>query len=175
MRFATLARMSITSIPSATNVQSLANNVLQQFDTDQDGRLSVDEFSQFLNRLIDSLAGGENGAQSLTSSLGQTAPLTSLTPAISTGQYRSTLEGFDMQKLDDPSKTSVKYQAARVFQNYAPTVDNLADVVTALNDAGLTATQVGDDTIDFGGSVGKIDVIRAAGDGGRAWQWLPTA
>lgn len=168
--------MSITSIPSATNVQSLANNVLQQFDTDQDGRLSVDEFSQFLNRLIDSLAGGEDGAaHSLTSSLGQTAPLTSLTPAISTGQYRSALEGFDMQKLDDPSKMSVKYQAARVFQNYAPTVDNLADVVAALNNAGLTATQVGDDTIDFGGSVGKIDVIRAAGEGGRAWQWLPTA
>lgn len=168
--------MSITSISSATNVQSLATNVLQQFDTDRDGRLSVDEFSQFLNRLIDSLSSGDEAAHSLTSSLGQaTPPLTSLTSAAGDGSYRSALEGFDMRKLDDPSTTSVKYQAARVFQNYAPTVDNLGNVVSALNAAGLPATQVGDDTIDFGGSVGKIDVIRAAGEGGRAWQWLPTA
>jgi hypothetical protein len=169
--------MSIPSIPSATNVQSLANNVLQQFDADRDGRLSVDEFGQFLNRLIDSLASGAEASQSLTSSVGQktTTPLTSLTGATNQGGFRNTLEGFDMRKLDDPETTSVKYQAARVFQHYAPTVSNLPDVVAALNAAGLSATQVGDDTIDFGGSVGQIDVIRAAGEGGRAWQWLPQA
>ncbi len=110
----------MSTIPSQpASVQSLATNVLQQFDTDKDGRLSVDEFSQFLNRLIDSLAGGQTQADSLLSS---TSPTTTVQPQAtqllqSTPIYAFT--GFDASRAQSAAG-SLKYDAYNVLKSLNP-------------------------------------------------------
>ncbi len=113
--------MSIVSLQPGNSVQSLAHSVLQQFDLNGDGQLSVDEFSQFLNQLIDSLSNSStaNSAMSSTQAKGTgTMPLTSLTGAASTsGNY--TFYGFDASRAQSAAG-SLKYDAYNVLQKYDP-------------------------------------------------------
>lgn len=113
--------MSILPTQSPSNVQSLATNVLQQFDTDRDGRLSVSEFSQFLNTLLDSLAGGDQNASSLTAGLG-TSSLGTSTPQ-PTQLLQSTpvyaFAGFDPSRAQSAAGT-LKYDAYNVLQTFDP-------------------------------------------------------
>ncbi len=108
-----------------------------------------------------------------TKSMAVGEPLTAAagpTGGTGAGTYRSQLRGFDLGKF---GSTSIKYQAAAVFENFAPTPENLPAVVTELKKRGLNATQVGKDSIDFNDGFGPIDVIYAAGEGGKGWQWEP--
>jgi hypothetical protein len=97
------------------------------------------------------------------------------------GPYRHQLEGFNAAKFDPahPESMTMKMISARIFEQfdvYSPTA--IDDVVKAFNDAGIKATKVGIDQIDFHNGKGTIDVIRnkqyLEGDTskGMAWQWL---
>ena len=89
------------------------------------------------------------------------------------GPYVGNLEGFDQGKLDDKTHQTIKYRAARVFRQFRPSdfVKDPTAVLNALKAAGLNPKLVGNDKIDFGDGFGPVDVIRAAGEGGKAWQW----
>lgn len=97
-------------------------------------------------------------------------PNSPLAPA---GQYRNTLSGFNYDKLSDPNHNSIKYVAGRVFEQYAPTPDNISKVVSDLNAKGIPAQQTGPGDIDFGDGNGPIDVLQNAHAGGGAWWWNP--
>lgn len=90
------------------------------------------------------------------------------------GQYRDQLSGFDMGKLNDPNHNTIKYQAARVFQNFAPSTESMPAVLAALRQAGLNVDQTSKDKFDFHDGYGPIDVGYAFGDPNAAhhWQWL---
>ncbi|HVC20512.1 MAG TPA: EF-hand domain-containing protein [Vicinamibacterales bacterium] len=122
--------MSIVSTQSASSsVQTLAQTVLQQFDLNGDGQLSASEFSQFLTRLIDSLAGGTAAGLSAlsasstppgssTPTAAATAPLTSLTsPTSSSPSYA--FAGFDASRAQSAAG-SLKYDAYAVLQKFNP-------------------------------------------------------
>lgn len=93
------------------------------------------------------------------------------------------LEGFDAGKLANENHNSAKYICARIFQKYPNTPEGLRQALPEIQRHFPEARIVGSkgDKIDFGNSVcpktgerlGTIDVLRAAGEGGKAWQWLP--
>lgn len=87
------------------------------------------------------------------------------------GQYTSSLEGFDSGKLNDPNKHDAKYDFARIASNYPPTPAGLQQAMAQIKQAYPNAQLIGDDKVDFGDGYGPVDVIRAAGDGGKAWHF----
>lgn len=98
------------------------------------------------------------------------------------GAFRHQLEGFNAAKFDPthPEGMTLKMIAGRVFEQFDVYSDTaIDDVVQALNAAGVSATKIGTDKIDFGNGEGPVDVIRNAAwlDGdksaGKAWQWGP--
>ena len=156
--------MNIAGKTTGTDaISQMISRVVDKFDTDKDGKLSADEFGSFLGGL---LQGRGTGALT-TEPDGVKAP----------GQYRMMLAGFDHNKLDNPTMQgagTIKYQAARIFQNYTPQPENLPAVIADLKAQGINATQIGIDKIDFNDGYGPIDVIQGAYPGGGvAWQWLP--
>ncbi|MDE3153506.1 MAG: hypothetical protein KGN76_00265 [Acidobacteriota bacterium] len=111
-----------SQVGSNSSVQLLAQNVLQQFDLNGDGQLSVDEFGQFLNKLIDSLS--SNSVSSATSTTSTTPPKSTaaataaLAAATSTdGGY--TFYGFDASRAQSAAG-SLKYDAYNVLKKYNP-------------------------------------------------------
>jgi len=144
-------------------ISQMISRVVDKFDTDKDGKLSADEFGSFLGGLL------QHG------NLGSATAMQDTPKA--TGQYRMMLAGFDHNKLDNPSiqgAGTIKYQAARIFQNYSPQPESLPAVIADLKAQGINATQIGIDKIDFNDGYGPIDVIQGAYPGGGvAWQWLP--
>lgn len=91
------------------------------------------------------------------------------------------LEGFDADKLAS-GHDSPKYRVARVLQNYPSTPEGLRQALPELQKLGLGDVAIGGskgDKLTFSGQtdprfngVTTFDVIRAAGNGGEAWQWL---
>lgn len=105
---------------------------------------------------------------------GQGTPLTPPTPqptapAPFAWNNLGAQDGFDWGKLNDPTKQTIKYRAARVFNNFnaGEYRRDPSAVLAALRSAGLTATQVGDDKIDFQDGFGPVDVVT----GGGRWWW----
>ena len=101
------------------------------------------------------------------------------------GPYFNKLGGFDYNKFMNCAVQTPKYKAGRVFSNFA-SPKLTSDVISGLNTAGLSATQVSGskDVIDFdveyepGKKVRRIDVIMAVDDNsgvGAEWQWLPVS
>ena len=162
--------MNISSKTTGTDaISQMITKVVDKFDTDKDGKLSADEFGKFLGGLLQNggVGSGMAGAQAAATPDFTKEP----------GQYRMMLAGFDHNKMDNPSMQgagTVKYQAARIFQNYAPMPESLPAVIADLKAQGINATQVSFDKIDFNDGYGPIDVIQGAYPGGGvAWQWLP--
>ena len=156
--------MNIAGKTTGTDaISQMISRVVDKFDTDKDGKLSADEFGTFLGGLLN---GGNLGIAASPSD-----------PSKATGQYKMMLAGFDHNKLDNPSMQgagTIKYQAARIFQNYPPMPESLPQVLADLKAQGVNATQIGIDKIDFNDGYGPIDVIQGAYPGGGvAWQWLP--
>lgn len=92
---------------------------------------------------------------------------TAATP--SSSQYA--LPGWNQGKWEDTGHTSIKYQAGRIFSQFDPNAirQNPLPLLNALRAAGINATMVGDDKIDFGDGYGPIDVITRDGQ----WAWMP--
>jgi hypothetical protein len=95
------------------------------------------------------------------------------------------LEGYDHNKLNDPSHNTPKYVVGRILQNYPNTPEGLRAALPEIQrhfpEARIVSGGKGD-VLDFGSHtdpegrpLGRIDVIRAAGgpNNGEGWQWLP--
>jgi hypothetical protein len=122
---------------------------------------------------------GRNGSQNYDGVV--KLPTADVPAGYTPGPSRSQLEGFNAAKFDPshPEGMTMKMIAARIFEQhdvYSPTA--IDDVVRAFNEAGVPATRVGIDQIDFGNGRGTVDVIRnkryIEGDksAGMAWTWL---
>jgi hypothetical protein len=93
------------------------------------------------------------------------------------------LEGFDNTKLNNPEHNTPKYIVGRILSHYPNTPEGLQQALPEIQRHFPGTRIVGSkgDKLDFGSNVdpksgqplGVIDVIRAAGNGGEAWQWLP--
>lgn len=83
------------------------------------------------------------------------------------------LEGFDKGKFDDPNKHDTKYDFAHIVGGQSPTPATLDALWDQIVQKFPNAKRTGDDSIDFGDGYGSIDVIRAAGEGGKAWHFEP--
>lgn len=158
--------LTSTTAGATDSLSQLISKVMDQYDGDSDGKLTSQEFGNFLNGLL-------GGTHMSTSALAKDPG------SVATGAHRSRLAGFDIEKLDDPTMRGAmtsKYQAARIFQDYPPMPESLPAVVDRLRAQGINATQTDFDKIDFGDGYGPIDVIQGAYPGGGvAWQWLPVA
>ncbi len=159
--------MSTTNaISSTSSMQDLAARITKRFDSDGDGRLSSDEFAGFLTGLMGGL--GPAGGAVKTASAPQRAPV-------------DPMPGFDSGKLADTTHKTVKYEVARVLQFYPHTPAGLQAALPELQALFPTVSITGSkgDKLDFGDytsngeRIGAVDVIFAAGEGGRAWAWMP--
>ena len=170
--------MSNTSI-TGLSVRELAATITQQLDADKDGKLSSSEFEGFLSQFLGVLKNGSGHAPVATS------PLTALTQSNANATAREavgTLAGYDSTKLANENHKSAKYEVGRILQYYPNTPEGLKAALPEIQKLAPNAQIVGSkgDKVDFGGYVdgkgniiGVVDVLEAAGLGGRAWQWLP--
>ena len=175
--------MSNTSI-NGLSVSELAASLTQKLDADRDGRISNTEFTGFLTQFLGALKTGTASSQAMTSLsalTGGTSSLTGWTHATARTKM-GTLAGYDSTKLANENHRSAKYEIGRILQYYPNTPDGLKAALPEIQQLAPNARIVGSkgDKIDFGGwvdgrgeAIGVIDVLEAAGLGGRAWQWLP--
>jgi hypothetical protein len=167
------------------SVSEFAASITQKLDADKDGRISNSEFSGFLTQFLGALKTGTGSSPAMMSSLsgltGTTSSLTGLTLATSRAKV-GTLAGYDSTKLANENHRSAKYEIGRILQYHPNTPEGLKAALPEIQQLAPNARIVGSkgDKIDFGGwadsrgeVIGVIDVLEAAGLGGRAWQWLP--
>ncbi|MGE3276437.1 MAG: hypothetical protein AB7O67_15090 [Vicinamibacterales bacterium] len=166
----------MNSIETSNPLQDLAQQLVQKFDTNGDGSLTTQEFTTFLTTFMGTLGTGYTGG-------GTGGTTTTGTTSAGSGIGRGQMEGFDFNKIGDPSVTTVKYKFARVAQNYGlSSVSDMSSAQSLLNQmtpelqaAGITVLGVEKDKIqvlDDAGQPAWIDVIRGAGGANPAWQWL---
>ena len=90
-------------------------------------------------------------------------PLTSL----ALGASYEAIPGFDSGKMNNLTQD--------IGLLGAPTTASLQSVVDQYNKAtGSSATVKGQDTIDFGGEIGVVDVIFSVDGPDARWQWITT-
>ncbi len=158
---------STNAISASASMQDLAARITKRFDTNGDGQLSSAEFAGFLTGLLG------QGTASKTSGAG-TSATEERTPVDS-------MPGFDSTKLADTNHKTVKYEVARVLQFYPHTPAGLQAALPELQALfpGVTITGSKGDKLDFGEytsngeRIGVVDVIQAAGEGGKSWAWMP--
>ncbi|MGE3957514.1 MAG: EF-hand domain-containing protein [Vicinamibacterales bacterium] len=164
------------NIGSSGDISQVSARLMDRVDSNKDGQLSKDEFNSFLTSLLGGLASASPTTPTLAAVT--TAPLRTVaarTMLESRGTY-DPIPGFDLNKLNNPEHTTIKYQFGRAVQDLAlaPTSANLQAIVDHFNANGGNATITGEDKIDFGDGFGPIDVIFSVGDPEARWQWLPT-
>lgn len=131
---------------------------------------------------LSDLLGGNTGAAGGV----DRGPVTNgATSAGGLGQFADALGGFDTSKFDGVDE-SPKYIVGRVLSKYPPTPDGLKQALPeiqalseqyGLGDVQITGSK--GDKLSFGGAtnpkfqgITEFDVIKAAGEGGKGWQWL---
>lgn len=80
--------------------------------------------------------------------------------------------GWDAEKWQNADHQTPKYAVGRILSQFPPTVDGLAQAAEQVAAAYPGASFNGKDKLTIPG-VGTIDVLKGAGNGGEAWQWLP--
>jgi hypothetical protein len=174
-----------TSSITGTAVRDLAATITRQLDADKDGKLSVGEFEGFLTQFLGSLQSGTGSSGVSTqplASLAATATNAATAAATTTRAKVGTMGGFDATKMANTEHKSAKYEVGRILQYYPNTPDGLRQALPEIQAIAPNAKIVGTkgDKIDFGGwvdgkgyAIGVVDVLQAAGIGGKAWQWIP--
>lgn len=170
--------MAINSLSSTSTLNDLAAVITRKLDKDQDGKLSTEEFASFLARLMDTKTDGLN-----TTAVRPAATTgTPAKPAAADRPVVGTMGGFDPTKLADTKHQTFKYEIGRILQHYPNTPTGLKEAMVEIQKIVPGAKVVGSngDKIDFGDFVdnrsfriGVIDVLQAAGAGGKSWQWMP--
>jgi len=162
--------INATGSSSVTNVTDLAQTLIKAFDKDKDGRLSAEEFTGLLGKLLSGTTGstsatGSNNTKSVAPPL-----LTSYTLGI----------GFVPSKLNDPTYFSEKYSHALkemflpAMQGLDPVTESLQTIVDRINANGGHAKVTSKDCIDFGDDNGPIDVIVDVGGENAQWGFQNT-
>lgn len=108
-----------------------------------------------------------------TTGSGATAAGTAAASTAAGGGNMGYLEGFEKDKFDDPNKHDTKYDFAHLVGGLPPTPATLDAQWDAIVKQFPNAKRTGTGSIDFGDGGGSIDVIRAAGEGGKAWHFEP--
>jgi hypothetical protein len=171
--------MAINSVSSSNPLDQLAQALVSRFDANKDGQLTTEEFTSFLSQFLGSAGSAlTNGhANGVTSGTATANGLHGTIPPV--------MRGFDAGKLADLTHTTIKYQFARVAQQYSlesvhdktsgeALLNSMRDDLTA---AGLNILDIKGDSIkikDDAGQEAWIDVIQSCGGGNPAWQWLDT-
>lgn len=154
--------MSNVGSTGSTGVSAMAQQLMQVFDRNKDGQLTIPEFTSVLSDLM--------ARRTLSAAAGGSA--TSRTDQ---------LTGFDPAKLD--TGQSVKYQFARAAMQFdVSTVKDKASAEALLNQMrpamqseGLEVLDISKDRIQvmFEQQPLWIDVIQGANSGSPLFQWLP--
>lgn len=170
----------MSNVTAVSSMSDLANSIIKNFDANNDGALSKDEFGSFLGQLLNN-AGSQTTAPTSTVASG----LATLYPSATAATERvkaGVLSGFDGSKLDNASHTTFKYQVGRILQYYPSTPEGLQQAMDEIRELVPGAKIIGTngDKIDFGdytdersGKIGVVDVLVGAASGGRAWAWQP--
>jgi hypothetical protein len=153
--------MSTTITPS--RIQDLAAQITQRVDADHDGKISAQEFTDFLTGLLNAAKPGPTFGTSATA-----GAVTPPTARAVLGQ----LAGYDPTKLANLSHDTFKYRLGRILQYYPNTPEGLQQAMPEIQQAFPDAKLISKDKVDFG-ALGVIDVLLSASTGGVAWQFLP--
>jgi len=172
--------MAISSVSSGNPLDQLARALVSKFDANQDGQLTTEEFTSFLNQFLGSSA---NALANGTKTGGFDGSATA--NGLKNGTVRPPMRGFNAQKLADPNHDTVKYMFGRVAQRYS--LESVHDKQSAeallnsmrddLKAEGLNVLDVSKDKIkilDNAGQEAWIDVVNSAATNHPAWQWLDT-
>jgi hypothetical protein len=166
----------MSTITPSVSVQDLAKSLMQTFDTNNDGKLTSDEFGAFLSKLL-------TGVTTASAATGATA--TSATSATATtataGSGNVKFEGFDFSVTKDPLK-SAKYSFAAAAKAAGTMPTSKADAEAWFNTNikakmeadGHRINWVKGDTFQFtdAGGTFVVDYVRGAAstDPALAWQ-----
>jgi hypothetical protein len=91
-------------------------------------------------------------------------------PAYVPPQAGAVPAGWDATKWNDPNHQTPKYGVGRILSTFPPTVEGLKAAMPDIERAYPGTTFNGKDKITVPG-VGPVDVLEAAGQGGKAWRW----
>jgi hypothetical protein len=80
------------------------------------------------------------------------------------------MPGWDSKKWNDPNHQTPKYVVGRLLQDIPPRTQNMAMAVARIAAAYPGARQIGPGDVSIPG-VGTVDILQAAGAGGKAWQF----
>jgi hypothetical protein len=163
--------LAASSVSLGSFIAGISQSVFTALDRNGDRRLSADEFTVFLNKLVGQPTGGNS-----TGDLGSAATAV-VTFAAPTSTGYAAIPGFDFGKLTDLRHVNDKYTpAVRAFSqaisagSLPPVSSSLPSIVSYAQANGFPdAKVVGRDTIDFGDGHGAIDVITTVGQPGANW------
>ena len=172
-----------TSLDSAVGKSS---QLFARLDTNQDGKLSAQEFGSFLDELLQQIESRRTSGLGSAAAAGTATRATAgsavssvdpgLNPSASASRSYQPMLGFDYTKLNTATHVTPKYVFARATQDVtlgwdrasrSAGLEQIADYVRQHGYA--NAAVVADDKIDFGDGYGAIDVL--TGDG--QWWWGP--
>lgn len=163
---------ALASRNETTAVDTLAQQLIQRFDGNRDGKLTAEEFTSVLRSLIE--------AQPASA----TADPAAGAPVESAGVRRTDhLAGFDLAKLDYSQSTKYRFARAASEASLASVTDKasaealLDSMRPAFEREGLDVRAVKGDRIQVmhEGQPIWVDVIAGANSGAPMFQWLPNA
>ena len=176
----------MSSIGGLNGIELLTQQLMSRFDSNKDGKLTVDEFSSVLRSMLEPRpaavkASATTAATAATGSAAVSAATSAATPMAASGVRRTDhMVGFEPSKL--AGRQSVKYQFARAaMQNDIESVKDKPSAEALLNSMkpafereGLKVLAVKGDRlqVDLEGQPIWVDVIRGSGSGTPAFQWV---
>jgi hypothetical protein len=162
----------MSTIQPSVSVQDLAKSLMQTFDTNNDGKLTSDEFGAFLSKLLT----GVTTASAATAA--STTSATATTAAASGTGVK--FEGFDFSVTKDPLK-SAKYSFAAAAKAAGSMPTSKTDAETWFNTNikpkmeadGHRINWVKGDTFQFtdAGGTFVVDYVRGASSSDPALAW----
>jgi hypothetical protein len=171
---------------SATTIQNLARTIMQEFDANQDGQFSYDEFANFLDGFVQTITGQNTSTQATSktstsaTSLFLTANSTA-TAAPSATAYRDRMLGFDYSRFES-AKGSLKYDAANIMQGVDPgepgAMQKVYDQLIKLHPGEVSVDKDGNLMLDgtADGYIGVRPLNRSENwdnaPSGYVWQWM---
>jgi len=173
---------------SGATIQNLARTIMDQFDANQDGQFSFDEFATFLDGFVQTVTGGQGALSAASTTATAKTPaaasptslfLTSATA--SPTAYRDRMLGFDSSRFES-ARGSLKYDAANIMQGIDPSqagaMQKAYDELVKLHPGEVSLDKEGNLMLDgtADGYIGIRPLNRSenweSAPSGYAWQWM---